>query len=422
MANSKRITVEDLDKRAVIKLNKNIKAVDNGVHGLMIFGEKNDYPQMMELAINGSVTAKAAAGIYSKFLAGKGFKNQAVNNIVVGRDQRGKEITVRSLLRQVTDSCAWHNGFYIHCNRNYEGQTGTVHLKPFKDGRFAKPDDTGFSAKILFYDNWGKDKDIGKYDTKKASSYHIFSNDLKVIQAQINGVEDGKYKGQVYFQFLDNTYFYPLSPFDAAYMDVDTEQQVALFKNRTIRNGFFNKTIIRKQKEYKEQEVTSIDGDQNDPRSERVHDDTVSKDIVDFVGADGETVIVIEDDLDPDTGEFPKNSFQVETIETKVDSKLFDSWEQGLKNNIRMSIRGIPAILIDYEQNQLGTTSGEAIIQATQFYNALTLDDRELISQSFADIFKNSNIPELANNQDWTIEPIKLIDNGTDNTSAATSN
>lgn len=416
----KRITSKDLDKRLVVRLNKNIKAQDDGVHGLMIFGEDNDYPQVMEMAINGSVTAKAAAGIYSKFLAGDGFVNEEINSEVVGKDQRGKDITVMSLLRQIADSCSMNNGFYVHANRNLSGETGTVHLKPFKNGRFSKPDDTGFSAKILFYDNWGKDSDIGKYNIKDAVSYNIFTNNEKVIQSQIKAAGSvEKYKGQIYFQFLDNTYFYPLSPFDAAYMDVDTEAQVSLFKNRTIRNGFFNKVMIRKSKDYK------MDGDQyiTDDEGNKIIDEELSNDIVGFIGADGEVVMVIEDDLDPDTGKFPENSFEVIPIETKINPKLFDDWESGLKNNIRMSIRGIPAVLIDYEQNQLGTTSGEAIIQATKFYNALTRDDRKLISESFKEIFAKSTNTKLKNNSDWSIKPLTLIEDGnTTEPSATTTN
>lgn len=411
---SKRLTKDDIDKRAVIKLNRHIKSIDEGVNGIMTFGEDNDYPQVMELAILGSVTAKAAAGIYSKFLSGDGFEVEAINNIIVGRDQRGKEITVRSLLRQCSDSASFFNGAYVHCNKNLNGETGTVHMKAFKNGRFSKPDDTGFSAKILFYNNWNKDKDIGNYKWNDAVSYSMFSNNPDVTKAQIEkagGID--KYKGQIYFLAFDNAYFYPLSPFDAAYMDVDTEQQISLYRNRQVRNGFFDKVIIRKQKEYKDIPITSINGDNDDPRLERVQDDTVANDLVDFVGADGESVIVVEDDVDTETGEFPKNSFQVEKIEGNVNDKIFENWDKTLKNNIRMSIRGIPAVLIDYEQGALGTTSGEAIVQATNFYNAVTKDDRQLISEAFAEIFKKSSIPELRNNTNWKIKPLKLVEDGT---------
>jgi hypothetical protein len=72
----------------------------------------------------------------------------------------------------------------------------------------------------------------------------------------------------------------------------------------------------------------------------------------------------------------------------------------------------IPAILIDYEESKLGTTSGEAIIQATNFYNAMTQDDRSKISDMFKELFENSAILGMAGNTNWKIKPLTLYDNG----------
>lgn len=411
---SKRLTAKDLEKRLVIKLDKTIKR--NGVNGIMLFGENNDYPQIIEMSVNGSVTAKSAASIYAKFLTGGGFENEAINDIVVGRDQRGKGVTMMSLLRQVSDSCAIHNGFYLHRNTNLQGETGSVHLKPFKDGRFSKPDDTGFSAKIVFYNNWGKDNDIGRFDNKKAVEYPLFSSDIKITQEHIK--EDRANRGQIYFQFLDNQYFYPLSPFDAAYMDVDTEQQIALYKNRQLRNGFFDKVLIRMQEGYK------IDGNGQfliDDNGNRVIDDGISESVMSFIGADGETVLVLTDDVDPDTGEFPKNTLQIEKITGNINDKLFDSWEKSIADNIRKAPRNIPNLLINIEDGMFSGQSGEAIKQATAFYNAMTRDDRALISSAFKDIFSLSTNPILKNNDNWKIKPLELIEDANSNTTATAS-
>jgi len=409
---AKRLTREELEKRVVVKLDKSIKA--DGVNGIMSFGEDNDYPQLMELAINGSVTAKAAAGIYAKFLAGMGFENEALNSVVVGRDMRNKDITLPSLLRQVADSCSVNNGFYLHRNTNLNNITGTVHLKPFKNGRFSKPDDTGYSAKMLFHDNWDKDKDRGRFNKTEAIPYHLFSSNEKVTQAQIGDEGQEKFGGQIYFQYLDNQYFYPLSPFDAAYLDCDTENQVGLYKNRQLRDGFMNKIVFRVQ--------PTTPAQDEDGKELPFDEDELTNDIKGFMGADGESVLVIEDDINPDTGEFYKNSFAIDKIESNVDDKLFENWEKGLANNIRKAIRGIPAILIDYEDSKLGGTSGESIIQATNFYNAMTADDRKLISQAFEDVFSLSDNPVLKNNTNWNIKPLKLIDNVTTNDTTAASN
>jgi len=400
---SKRLKRQELDKRAVIKVNKTIKAVNEGVNGVVYFGAENDYPQTMELIIGGSSTAKSSASIYSKFLAGHGFTNEAINKIVVGKDPRGKDLTLLSLLRQSCDSASTNYGFYIHRNTNLNGVTGTVHLKPFKDMRFSKPDDRGFSAKVLYHQNWSKDKDLGRFKIGDSVVYPLFTNDPNAIASQVKAAGGpDRYKGQVYFCFLDNQYFYPLSPFDPVYLDADTEQQLALYKNRQLRNGFFDKILVRTQPGI---ETT-------DDKGETVKTEGIKDEIVEFLGADGETVMAFEDDIDPDTQEFYKNSFQIENIKGNVDNKLFQNWEKTVANSIRKSPRNIPAILIDYESSQLGATSGEAIVQATEFYNAMTDDDRTLISEAFEEIFKTSEIKELRENEDWSIKPLNLVNNG----------
>ncbi len=406
---AKRLTKEEIDKRVLVKLNSTIKA--EGADGVMIFGEDNDYPQMMELAINGSSTGKSAASTYSKFLAGEGFENEDINKIIVGKDQRGKDITMQSLLRQACDSTSKNNGFYIQRNVNLKGETGTVALKPFKNCRFSKPDGRGYSARILVHNNWGKDKDTGKFDKKDIVSYGIFSNEESVIESQVEnagGIDN--FKGQIYFLFLDNEYFYPLSPFDCSYLDLDTEQQLALYKNRQLRNGFFDKILARVQPGL----------DVKDDKGNVTEENEVAEELKDFLGSDSETVIVIEDDVNPDTGEFYANSFQLENIKGNISPKLFDNWEKGLANSIRKAPRNLPNLLIEISDGMFSGQSGEAIKQATAFYNAMTRDDRELISEAFEDIFSVSENKTLKANKNWKIKPLTLIEDG-DTTQSSTT-
>jgi hypothetical protein len=395
-----KLALKEIDKRVDVKLNKSITA--NGVNGIMDFGQNNDYPQIIERLVNGSVTAKAAANIYSKFLTGAGFEDESLNDIVIGKDARGKEVTCLSLLRQISDSCAVNYGYYIKRSTNLEGETGPLELIPFKNCRFAKPDDTGYSAKIMVYENWEADKDKGKFEKNDIIPYHIFSNDLKVTQSQIESVKGVEnFSGQIYFQFLDNQFFYPLSPFDPAYLDVDTEAQISTYKNRQIRNGFTDKIVFRIQPQEPEldDDGKPIDTENNE-LAERIRS---------FVGPDGETVLILEDDFNTEGDVKEAGAFRIDKIETNINDKLFENWEKSLSNNIRKAIRGIPAILIDYEDNKLGTTSGEAVVQATNFYNALTKDDRALISKSFDELYKNVKNESLQK-KNWSIKPLSLIE------------
>ncbi len=386
---------KEVSERLILKLDKTIKSVENGVNGVIWFGENNDYPQLIEKLINGSGTAKMVSNVYAKFLTGLGFENEAINNIVVGKDSRGKEVTLLSLLRQVSISVSKHNGFYIHCNVTRGAKIHDVHLKPFKDCRFAKFDDTGYSAKILVYDNWLKDSELKKYDKKYIKDFNVFNLKLDVVASQIKSAGSiEKYKGQIYFQFFDDEYFYPLSNFDPVYLDCDTESQNSLYKNRQIRNGFTKKTIVRVQ-----------------PQGTEDEQDEFVKELKSTLGPDGTGLFVMEDDLNDNNELSEKSAYKFDQLESNIDDKLFENWDKTIPNSIRKSGgKGVPAILIDYEEGKLSMTSGESIIQACNYYNAIIKDDQKLLSNSFKEIFSNFENNELANNQNWNIVPLQLVE------------
>jgi len=398
-----RLVKTEIDKRLIVTLNKSIKA--DGVNGVMKFGEGNDYPQIIERLINGSVTSKTAANIYAKFLTGQGFVNEAVNSIVIGEDNRGKPITMLSMLRQVSQSISFNNGFYIHANENIGREVVNTKLVPFKHCRFAKTDDTGYTAMIGVYDNWDGDRNT-KFKKENIVWLNIFNLKESVFNSQVEkakGIDN--YKGQIYFDFLDNQFLYPLSPFDAVYMDSDTEFQIQLFKNRQIRDGFFDKVVFRVS-----------------PPSNKTESDDFINGIKNFIGPDGDTVLVLEDEVDDDGNIKKSGAFVIDKIESNVNDKLFENWEKGLANNIRKSVSNIPNLLINIEDGIFSGQSGEAIKQATNFYNSMTQDDRAFISESFKTIYSKFADPKLKTNTDWSIKPLNLISDATTDIRTANSN
>jgi hypothetical protein len=388
-----RLVSKEIDKRVIITPNKTIKKIEEGVNGLMSFGENNDYPQVMEKIINGSVTAKTSANVYSKFLAGEGFENEEINKIEIGLDSRGKTITLQSLLRQVANSISRNNGAYIHCNYNRDTKIVGTHLKHFKYCRFAKPDDKGYSAKILFYTNWEKDQAKGNFKPKDIKNFNVFNSKKNVIIEEIKtagSIDD--YKGQIYFLFTDNEYFYPLSNYDEVYLDCDTEAQIALFKNRQTRNGFFKKTVLR------------IQPRKTDAETEKMADNARRS-----LGVDGDGLWIIEDEPD-ENGEFSDSmGFKFDQIDSDIEDELFKEWPKQLANNIRKAAKNIPNLLIEIQDGIFSGQSGEAIRQATNFYNAITKDDRKEIEDAFEEIFSNFNNDILRSNKNWKIKPLNLI-------------
>lgn len=395
-----KITLVELDNRLNVKIDKSIRA--DGVNGIMQYGENNDYPQRIERLINSSPTARACANIYSKFLIGGGFE-ESINNIVIGYDSRHKRITVKDLLTHVAKSISYYNGAYVHNNINIAGQIVSVTPVLFKNLRFSKLDDTGYTAKVGYYENWEKDKDK-KYDKNKIKWYNLFNLNQSALQEQIvkaGGIE--KYKGQIYFMFLDNEYIYPLSPFDSTYMDVDTEYQLSLHRNNEVRNGFSKKTLFQVNEQLSE-------GNKSD----------LSDNIKGFMGSRGDKVIVIETEADENGNILENKAVKIDTIDSNIDSKLYENWDKDISNKIRKSIYALPSVLIDYDESKLGTTSGEGIIQATNFYNQMTKDDRDKISMMFQEIFSNFDNKVLKNNTNWKIKELSLY--GTSNIQSTTGN
>lgn len=383
-----RLLLSELDKRAQIKLNKNIKP--GTTNGIMDFGENNDYPQIIERIYNESVSATSIANIFTKFLVGKGFNDQ-VNQQVIGKDIKGKDVTVLQLLRLCANNLSRHNGTYVHIAENREMKGMELKHIPFKNCRFTKKDDTGYCAKVAVYDNWEKDS-VQKFEKEKINTYPIWNKSKDAFDANIQacgGFEN--FTGRVNFLFFDNQYLYPLSPIDPVYMDADSEAQISLFKNNQLRNGFLDKTILRVQP----------------PSNEKERDDFI-KDIKKSLGVDGDPVLTLEDEIDAN-GEIKKSgAFAVDTIKSTINDKLFENWEKSLRNNIRIAYWALPALLVDYEESKLGTTSGEAINQAVKFYNAITKDFRSEISEFFKEILSNFDNSILQKNTDWTIKELEL--------------
>jgi hypothetical protein len=397
-----RLLNKEVDKRVQITLNRSIKT--EGTSGIMTFGKDNDYPQIIEKLILGSQTAKACRSIYAKFIAGIGFENPEIGKVVVGADKYGKPVTLDKIRRDAAMSIAAFNGVFIHCDENLDGEVGKTKVVPFKNCRFSMPDANGYSGKIAVHPNWGKDTDIGRFDKKDIAWFHNFN--IEAIAENVKNAggidKDGNFtgfKGQIYFFTIDDSYLYPLSPFDSVYLDMDTEYQVQLYKNREIRDGFSDKAIILL----------------DPPDDETQRTETVEK-IQKMMGPDGGRAVILEAQFEKETGELVANStFKVEKIPTTINDKLFDNWEHSLANNIRKAIKALPAVLIDYEQGKLSQASGEMLIEAVNYYNALTQSDREAFTELFKDIYSHSSDATLKANTDWRIKPFTLttINNGT---------
>lgn len=377
----------DVEPRLTTKLNRQISP---STMGIMQFGEQNDYPNVIEKLIQGSVTASSVADIYARFLTGLGFENEAVNEVVVSKDIRGKEIRMQDILRRAAISVSRFNGVWLKVRPTGDFKFRMPEVLPFKNCRFYKADDSGYISKMAYYDNWPKDQGQ-KFRKEDIRTYPLFNPTPDAILHQCDK-DVRKHPGQVYFHFFDDSYLYPLSPFDSVYLDADSEWQLSIYQNRELRNGFMLRYVMRVE----------------EPESEEDKRDLKNK-VQNMQGADGDRLLLMSDEIDPETNEVHSGAFKLDKVESNINDKLFESYHDRIANRIRKANKALPSVLIDYDESKLGTTSGEGILQAVNFYNAMTDDDRSHLSRMFAEVFKYSDNEIIANNDNWAIKPLKLL-------------
>ena len=361
------------------------------LEGIEKYDIDNAYPTRMERLINGSITAKSSARILTRFLIGQGFTDPLLNKIEVAKDRYQRPITAYKLLRQIALSTAYYSGYYVRAqfdaNHNV---TGLLH-EDFKNCRFGLKDSDNYSGKVVIYDNWDRSKGT-KMNKKQFITVDVWNMNKKVIESQIaksKGIE--KYRGQMFFLFMDEYYIYPLAPIDPVMFDADTENQISKFKNGELRRGFFMKKMIHHNR---------FD---SQPQAEDFKDK-----LLEFQGGGHEfSFMLLEGTFNDDGTLKDSENIKIENVEQNINDKIFETYEKSCINNIRKAYNAIPQILIDYEDGKLGTTSGEALRQAAEFYNQMTVEFRDVITESFVEMFSNWTDPALRT-KTWEILPLVL--------------
>jgi len=378
-------------KASLYQLKPRNEVKENKVEGIMNNGLDNAYPTRMERIILASVTAKAAAEMYANFLVGDGFVNETLNKLVVGT-YNYKDVTLFNILERVAHSIAYQGGYFLHLNIGFDGRKyfyTDINPVIYKNCRLGKVDDINYNAKVVYSNDWEK-----RQTKRLRQIFDTFNLNQTVIKSQIEKAGSIKsYNGQIFWDFFDNEYIYPLSPIDSAQDDADTEHQISLFKNGQVNKNFFASYILRHA--YFASEV----------EKQKFIDQ-----LQQFQGGDNAgSIMLIEDDITTDEkGEINDNGLKFEKIEANINDKIFENWETSIANNIRKSFKAIPQVLIEYVEGKLGNTSGESLIQAANFYNKMTEKDRIKISQAFQMIFTHYKTPI---NDTFEIKPFNFGNN-----------
>lgn len=360
-------------KADIIEVRPRNDATFDSTLGILRNGTDNNYPTRVERITNSSVTAKQCTKMLAKFIFGQGFVSDTTDDSVIGRDKSG-DITLLKFLKRVCMSLSMHQGVFIHINYNILGEKSSVSVLPYRWCRFIQEEKEGEITGVAVYDNWDRSKGVN-IRKEKIDKFPFYSPDSEIVKKQITEAGGiALYKGQVLFATLDEMHIYPLATVDPAINDADTDAQIGVFKNKTLRNGFMVKTILRH---------SPFDGE-----SDR---DDFKENVKDWQGAENaETILLVEDEFNSD---FPNGQLKVDQLETKINDKLFEAWENSIPNKIRKCFNNIPPMLVDYVEGKLGGTSGESYKFAIDFYNSQTEEERLFVTQLMEEVFSNFSTP-----------------------------
>lgn len=356
------------------------KAPLNKSLGIHKNGSDNLYPEYIENIISESVTAFRCSRLMSSYIIGKGF-GEETNKIIINEN---KGTSLFRFGMDISDSIADHKGVWIHVNYNIEGKFINFDVLPFTDCRLGKKDNNSYSGKIHLCEDWSDGK-----KAKKATKIDVFNPDPVVVRSQIEKAKGlSKYKGQIFY-YKAGKMTYPLSPLHPSRNDADSEKQASTYKNRSLKKGFFGKTLVV-TKPLVDSDLKDTDG--KTYQSQLTEREDFRKTLQQFIGAENvDGVLHVELDFESDKIE---EEILFKNIDSNINDKLFAFTESSVRNNIRMAFNNVPAPLIESADGKLFGSSGEAIREMKKFYQDQTELER-IQTEEIANIFAKGYKDEI---------------------------
>lgn len=350
----------------------------NKKEGIIYNGALNDYAEKVDRLNDLSITAKMAWTIMTNFIYGQGVSDE-FKNIVVFEDD---DITLQAFAQLVSKCIAKQRGAYIHINWNANFKIDSFKLLPYHTCRKGDKDDEDYNAKILVTKDWISDVEVKKkgVKTEGVSIIDVFNPDSNVITAQVEAskgetMQDKwkSYKGQIWYFNPDIDYEYALARIDAVMEDCDSENQSSIYKNRSLRKGFFGKTmIITKPMTGGLEDYEDRIAYQKAVTEEEEFTDTAKG----WLGAENSGNL-LHVQLDHNGDSFDE-AIKVEQFKSDINDKLFEYTENSVFRNICMAFNNLPLGLVRSENTLFGN-SGEMLNVMKETYQQSVRFEREQV-------------------------------------------
>lgn len=390
-------------KASIVDVYKKLTKFDKSV-GVIYNGIDNLYPERVDRFINNSVTAKTCSKIMTSYLVGKGW-GEINDKIIVNKEEF---ISLQRFTYKLCNSATKQRGAFVHVNYDLNFKPCSYDVLPYSDCRLGKKDDDRYNGKIGLSQDWDKkgvkEKDIDFFD--------VFNPKEIVVKNQIENTKGdtliqklNNYKGQIWYVNFDDEYTYALSQIDAVMNDCDSEAQASVFKNRSLRKGFFGKTLVITKPLSGGLEDYNDEKEWYEAQSERTN---FKETIKDFIGAEnvGDALHI---EMEYDEAEKLDDVILFKDISSSVDDKLFAYTESSVFNNILMAFNSIPPALVRPE-NSVFSASGESIKNMQIVYQDNTVNERNQIQQTVQYLMSIFCEPVKGLQMELLIKEIKKIE------------
>lgn len=356
-------------KASILKRDKRFDLRNDRGLGVQSYGEYNDYPQQLIEIVNASGTGKSCVNTYAKFISGKGFEDKDLYKKIVNRFGHTNDY----ICDQISKDFAAFGGFAIHVNYNANYKICEIQHIPFEQARFKALDpDTGFFDKVALHPDWGKRfMNLRKWKKDDIQFIDFFNPDPVEIQSQVDAVGGwANYKGQILYYSNEGERVYPLPVFDAVLTDMNTEEGISNVSNRNARNNFLsagmlinysntNKSAAEEKTEDEGQLESTIKGFQGDEKAGKI------------------MYVELEDgDTKPEFVSFKGTNYDKEFNVTLASSQA----------NIGKAFNQPPILRAENVGANFGA---DLMLNAYNYYNSVTENERLIIERAFTTIFKN---------------------------------
>jgi hypothetical protein len=335
--------------------NKNLEVINNG--------KDNLYPDIVERIANNSNTAKSCARLMVNYLYGRGFANEVKLGKTSLND--GAKIIAKNIVDQY--------GVFINISYNANFMPSDFKILPYTYMRKGKKDSEKYVGKYAYCENWAEAKN------SDIRWFHSYNPIKEIVKAQIE-LEKGEtlaekvenYKGQVIYVNLTHGHEYALSIIDPVLRDCDSESQVSIYTNRSLRRGFFGKQVVLTHPLVGEIEDYREAKEFHKATNER---DNFRETLEQMLGAEN-SGDVAHFEMELQDGEKLDDIFKVINIESNIDDKLFADTKTSVFKNILMAYNSIPPALVRPD-NSVFSASGDSINAMRRVYFDNTQNERD---------------------------------------------